>query len=44
MPGGVTVDEKKVTLKTGKELSVWMNIGAKVWTPKADLFVDITIA
>ena len=44
MPGGVSVDEKKVTLKTGRELSVWMNVGAKVWTPKAALLVDITLA
>ena len=44
IPGGIQVDEKKVTLKTGRELSVWMNVGAKVWTPKAALFVDITIA
>lgn len=44
MPGGVSVDEKKVTLKTGRELSVWANIGAKLWTPKASLIVDITLA
>ena len=43
-PGGVHVDEKKVTLKTGRELSVWMNIGAKLWTTKANLAVAITIA
>lgn len=43
-PGGINVDEKKVTLKTGKELSVWMNIGAKLWTPKSDLIVEITLA
>ena len=43
-PGGVHVDEKKVTLKTGRELSVWMNIGAKLWTTKANLVVAITIA
>jgi len=44
MPGGISVDEKKVTLKTGRELSVWMNIGAKLWTPKKNLIVDITLA
>ncbi len=44
MPGGVIVDEKKVTLKTGKELSCWSNIGAKLWAPFTALIVDITIA
>ena len=43
-PRGVQYDEKKVTLKTGMELSVWANIGAVVWTPKAKLLVDITLA
>jgi len=43
-PRGIQYDEKKVTLKTGMELSVWANIGAAVWTPKANLLVDITIA
>jgi len=43
-PRGIQYDEKKVTLKTGRELSVWANIGAAVWTPKADLLVDITLA
>ena len=43
-PRGVQYDEKKVTLKTGMELSVWANIGAVVWTPKANLLVDITLA
>lgn len=42
-PNGVHYDEKKVTQKTGRELSVWMNIGAKVWTPTANLLCDITI-
>ena len=42
-PRGVQMDEKKVTLKTGREVSVWANIGAAVWTPKANLLVDITI-
>jgi len=43
-PRNIQYDEKKVTLKTGKELSVWANIGAVVWTPKEDLLVDITLA
>ena len=42
-PRGIQYDEKKVTLKTGREVSVWANIGAKVWTPKAALIVDITL-
>jgi hypothetical protein len=42
-PGGVHVDEKKVTLKTGRELSVWMNIGAKLWATKTNLICAITI-
>lgn len=44
MPGGVHYDEKKVTAKTGVEISCWINVGAKVWTPKAALLVDVTIA
>ncbi len=43
MPGGVHEDEKSVTIKTGKELSVWMNIGAKLWATKTALIVAITI-
>lgn len=43
-PGGINVDEKKVTLKTGKELSVWMNIGAKLWAPKTALVCEVVLA
>ena len=43
-PKGVQYDEKKVTLKTGRELSCWANIGAKCWFQKTDLLVDITLA
>lgn len=42
-PRGVQVEEKMVTGKTGKEIAVYGLIGAKVWTPKAALIVDITI-
>ena len=42
-PRGVQMDEKKVSLKTGREIAVWANIGAAVWTPKADLLVDVTL-
>ena len=43
-PRGIQYDEKKVTAKTGREIAVWANIGAKLWTPKAALIVDITLA
>src|SRR3990167_1552148 len=43
-PGGINVDEKKVTLKTGRELSVWMNIGAKLWAPKTTLICEVVLA
>lgn len=42
-PRGIQYDEKGVTLKTGKEIACWANIGAKVWAPTAALTVDITI-
>jgi hypothetical protein len=32
-----------VTAKTGKEIGIWANIGAKCWAPKAALLVDITL-
>lgn len=44
MPGGVQYQEVKVTGKTGREIGVWCNVGAKVWTPKANLLVLITLA
>jgi acetylglutamate kinase len=43
-PRGVRVEEKSVSGATGKEVVVYGYIGAKVWTPKASLFVDITLA
>jgi len=43
-PRGVRIEEKMVTGKTGKEVVVYGYIGAKVWTPKAALIVDITLA
>ncbi len=43
-PRGVQYEEKSVTLKTGKEVVVYGYIGVKVWTPKAALTIDITIA
>ena len=42
-PRGVQYDEKKVTLKTGREVAVFSNVGAGIWTNLRDLLVDITI-
>ena len=43
-PRGIRFEEKDVTLKTGKEVVTYGYIGFKLWTPKAALIVDITIA
>jgi len=43
-PRGVQVEEKSVSGKTGKEIAVYGYIGFKLWTPKAGLIVDITLA
>lgn len=43
-PRGVRFEEKGVSGKTGKEVVVVGYVGAKVWTPKAGLIVDITLA
>ena len=43
-PQGIKFEEKGVSGKTGKEIAVYGYIGAKVWTPKASLIVDITLA
>lgn len=43
-PRGVNVEEKGVTLITGKEVAVYGYIGFKLWTQKAGLIVDITLA
>lgn len=43
-PRGIKMEEKSVTGKTGKEVVVFGYIGVKVWTPKAALTVDITLA
>lgn len=42
-PRGINVEEKGVTLKTGKELAVFGYIGFKLWTQNAGLVVRITI-
>lgn len=43
-PRGVQYEEKMVTGKTGREIVAYGYVGAKVWTPQAGLFVDITLA
>jgi hypothetical protein len=43
-PRGIRYEEKGVSGKTGKEIAVVALVGAKVWAPKADLLVDITLA
>ncbi len=43
-PRGVQYEEKGVTAKTGKEVVAYGYVGAKVWTPHAPLFVNITLA
>lgn len=43
-PRGAQYVEKDVTLLTGKEIGMWANIGAKVWTPTAALSVLVTLA
>lgn len=43
-PQSIKIEEKGVAGKTGKEVVVFGYIGAKVWYPKADLTIDITLA
>lgn len=43
-PRGIQYEEKAVTLKTGREIVVVGLIGWKLWTQKAGLIVDITLA
>lgn len=43
-PRGIQYEEKGVTLKTGKEVVVYGLVGFKLWSQKAALFTDITIA
>jgi hypothetical protein len=38
------MEEKSVSGKTGKEIVVYAICGVKLWTPKAALVVDITLA
>lgn len=43
-PGGIKYEEKGVTLKTGMEIVNYGYVGVKLWTQKASLIVDITLA
>ncbi len=43
-PRGIRYEEKGVTGKTGKEVVCYGYVGVKLWTPKAALIVDITLA
>ena len=43
-PRGVQYEEKGVSGSTGKEVVAYGLIGAKIWTPHAPLFVNITLA
>lgn len=43
-PRGVQFEEKGVSGKTGKEVVCYGYIGFKLWTPKSDLLIDITLA
>lgn len=42
--GAASYEEKSVTGKTGKEIAVVQPFGFKLWTQKASLIVDITLA
>ena len=43
-PASATYEEKSVSGKTGKEIAVVQPFGFKLWTQKAGLIVDITLA
>lgn len=43
-PRGIQVEEKGVSGKTGMEIVIYGYIGFKLWTPKAALIIDITLA
>lgn len=44
LPGGFQYDEKGVSGKTGKEISVSQPVGFKLWAQNVSLVVDITLA
>ncbi len=43
-PRGIQYEEKMVTAKTGREIVAYGYLGFKLWTQKASLIVDITLA
>lgn len=43
-PRGVRFEEKAVSGKTGMEIVTFGYVGFKLWAPKTDLIVDITLA
>lgn len=43
-PRGMQYDEKGVSGKTGQEVVVFCLVGAKLWSQKANLVIDITLA
>lgn len=43
-PRGVQYEEKAVSSKTGREIVAFGYVGFKLWTQKASLIVDITLA
>ena len=43
-PRGIRFEEKMVTGKTGMEVVYYGYVGFKLWTPKAGLIIDITLA
>jgi len=44
LPGGIKTEEKMVSGKTGMEVVTYGYVGFKLWTPKTDLIIDITLA
>jgi hypothetical protein len=44
MPGGIKIEEKQVSGKTGMEVAVYGYADAKVWETKRPLIIDITLA
>lgn len=42
-PRGITYEEKPVSGKTGREVEAHGYVAAKIWTPQAGLFVNITL-
>ena len=43
LPGGIKTEEKMVSSKTGMEIATYGYVGFKLWAPKTDLIIDITV-